>query len=227
MKIGAGVLVYFLLCSVCWAQTVYKCKTEQGVIYSQSPCADDAEKRTVSPPSPASDDRAVGSGGFRELSQDELFSIGGASEDILQRFGPPAARYRKGDEERWFYPNLGQIENGARLCAEIHISEGSSYQITWLPEAVMAKSVQAARRIGDWRPPTNPPRRNFFITGSDPRGLAKPAVVARYGEPDLKKVFNGVEIWEYQRIPMDASGAQNLTLYIEFEGNSVSQSMAN
>lgn len=227
MRINICLFLICLLPAAGSAQTIYKCKTEQGVVYSQSPCSDTAEKRTVNAPAANADSGQAVSATFRELTQDERFALGGRSEDILERFGAPAARYREGEEERWLYPNLGRIDDGQRLCAELHISEGSSYQITWLPEAVMRKSVQAARRIGDWQPPTNPARRNFFISGSDPRGLGKAGVIARYGQPDLKKVFNGAEIWEYRGIPMAADNPQRLTLFIEFEGDTVSQSMAN
>lgn len=212
------------------AQSVYKCKTAQGVVYSQSPCGDDAEKRTVAVPSaPGSSDAASGPvGPFVELTRDERFMVGGSAEKIRQVWGPPAARYRKGNEERWFYPNRGVVENGVRQCIELHVDGDTAYQITYLSEAAMTKSVPIARRIGDWRPPSPMPTRRFYaVGGGDPRGMSKSAVVARFGEPDLKKIFNGIEVWEYHDIPMSQDNPQTLTLFIEFDGDRVSQTIGN
>ncbi|MBD8524629.1 DUF4124 domain-containing protein [Pseudomarimonas arenosa] len=220
------VVVLCLLAGQAGAQSVFKCKTPQGVVYSQSPCSDDAERREVKSPGPASAE--VASGPFVEVTREELSSIGSSAAELQERWGPPAARYFEGKEERWFYPNRGLIEDGVRKCFEAHVDGDIVYQFNYLPEPVMAKSVQAARRIGNWRPPSPPPRRNFYMTGNnDPRGSSRASVVARFGEPDLKKVFFGTEIWEYHNIPMAPNDPQTLTLFIEFDGDRVGETMGN
>src|SRR5690606_5991417 len=140
----------------------------------------------------------------------------GMADDVLTRLGAPTARYRVGEAEYWLYDRVGRLQNGERQMIELLVVEGRASQVNWLSEEVMRKTIVVAREISDWEPPTAPRSKYFYATGEDIRGLSRAALVARFGQPDAKKIFNGIEVWEFRDVPTSAENPARRTLFIEF-----------
>ena len=119
------------------------------------------------------------------------------------------------------------VRDGQRTCPELLIEDGQMFQITWLPEAVMKKSIVAAQAIAGWERPGPVKDKAFLVSDTDIEGERKATVVRRLGQPDAKKVFNGREIWEYERVKLAAGSADTLTIFVEFEGDIVASSVGN
>lgn len=198
------------------AQTVYRCKTAQGVVYSQRPCAPDAEKREMQPTRRAN---PVAGETITMAALDGIFMV--SEKDVVDRIGQPAARYRVGDDEYWLYPNACRLDGQQRVCAELLIREGASQQVNWLAEATMRKSVRVAQDIGSWKPPLSPPQRAFTIQGIDAVGRTRAMIAHKYGPPDVKRIDNGAEVWEYRGIQTSRIDTTPATLLIEFDGDKV------
>lgn len=234
MRTGAHILHAFtvslacaLACAPADAQTVYRCKTERGVIYSQKPCGDDAERREMGPAKNAGVEEKAEPEEFTDLGEEAWTKATGAVEDVLSRLGAPDARYRVEGSEYWLYDSVGRIQNDQKQLIELLIVDGKAAQVNWLSEEVMRNTVAVAREIGDWEPPAGPRTKVFYVTGHDIRGLSKSALLGRFGQPSVKKIFNGIEVWEYREVPMSASDPRKLSLFVEFDGDVVRQSMGN
>lgn len=204
-------------------QTVYRCKTATGIVYSQLPCADDAERREVKAPATAgSAGAAAATRAFVDIGADLLAALRGSAGEVRARLGDPAASYRIDEAEYWLYEHVGRIEDGQRQLAELRVVNDRAAQVNWMAEDVMRRGVIAARSFAGWQAPAGPRTKTIYATGKDLRGNSKAGVLALYGEPDVKKIFQGTEVWEYRGVPISRENPQLLTLYVEFEAGRVS-----
>lgn len=223
----AAVLLALLPASVA-AQSIYKCRTPDGVMFSEKPCGEDAvklsEKRSSGTTSATRHQR---SGSLPAVPIERFESLPQQAEAIIALVGPPAASYTHRGTEHWLYPNAVGEVSGVRACPEVLLEDGERFQITWLPEEVMQRAVVAAQAIGGWERSGPVVDKPFFATGTDLRGERKAAVVRRYGQPDAKKVHAGREWWEYERVPVSRDDPRQLTVFIEFDGDVVASSAAN
>ena len=205
-------------------------KTDKGVTFSQHPCGKDAEKREMGPAKPADEQASAEDDedkDFLDLGEEAWVKATGPIDEVLTRLGAPAARYRVDTAEYWLYDQVGRTQNGQRQLIELLVNEGRGTQVNWLSEEVMKSTIEIAREIGDWSPAPGPRAQKFYATGEDIRGLSKVALSRRFGEPDAKKIFNGTEVWEYRDVPMSPYETRRMSVFVEFEGDRVRQSMAN
>lgn len=217
------------LCATAGAQSIYKCKTPGGVMFSQKPCGEDAVKLS-SKKSSGSTSATVRQSTRRQPTIDiEKFRRVGVSTaaEIIELIGPPAASYTHRGTEHWLYSNASKEINGQPVCPEILLENGESFQITWLPRETMLKAVVAANRFKGWERPGPVKDKPFVISDTDVQGENKTTVVRKFGQPDAKKVFNGHEWWEYEKVRLNSGDAQSYTLFLEFEGDTVASSAAN
>lgn len=204
------------------AQSIYKCKTPGGVMFSEKPCGEDAKKLSLKASGGrTSASRHERSGALPAVPVQKFDGLPFEADAVIAAIGPPAASYTHRGTEHWLYPNAVREEGGQRACPELLFEDGQRFQTNWLPEDVMHDSVRAARAIGDWQRRAPVQDKRFYAVGEDVRGAHKAAVVRRYGEPDAKKVHAGREWWEYERVPVSADNPQRLTLFVEFDGDVV------
>ena len=212
-----------------FAGSIYKCNTQDGVVFSQTPCAPDAIKlksgKSKRATQPTNGQETLTAG----LIDVRLFDKVGAksAEAIVELVGHPAAKYIHNGDDHWLYPNAVRIDGDRRLCPELYLRDGRQYQISWIPEDIMRKSVIAAQGFSDWKEPGSIRRKAFSVGDTVVMGKSKSQVVSKLGQPDAKKVFNGREIWEYKEVQFAANNPQTLTIYLTFEGNIVASSAGN
>jgi Domain of unknown function (DUF4124) len=210
-----------------FAGAIYKCKTSEGVVFSQSPCAKDAVRidRQASAAPVANADNPL-------PESTDLIAIGGSSglgttEEIIARLGQPAAQYTLDGEDYWYYPNAVRDLEGEHVFAEMRIRSGRLRQITWLPEDVMRQSVASARRFAGWQQPAHIAAKSFTVADTDVVGNSKNDITAKFGQPDAKKLFNGREVWEYRQVHITPESPQTMTIYLEFDADTVVASTGN
>ena len=151
-----------------------------------------------------------------------------STAEIIERVGSPAASYTHGDTEHWLYPNAVKQSERGRQCPELLLRDGQKFQTNWLPEDVMKKSVAVARGFGNWTQPNEvKEKRSGFLADTAVVGKRKAGVVAKLGQPDGKRVFNGKEIWEYEKVRMAPNKPDTVIIYIEFDGDVVTSSVGN
>lgn len=214
---------------------IYKCNTPDGVEFSQSPCAKNAvriDRAKSKTPATAADaapaaDTAAPPANLIEIG--EVGSLGhGTKAEIVALLGEPAATYNKGRTEYWLYANaVRDLDEPERVFAEILVEDGRMFQINWLPEDVMRRSIESARGFAGWKPPASGGEKRFSVADTDVVGKSKREVTARFGEPDVKKVHAGAEWWEYHQVPLTPESPQTLTIYLEFDGDVVTNSVGN
>ena len=211
------------------AGSIYKCNTQEGVVFSQSPCAPDAVKlksgtaQKSSQPTTAQSAPAAGSIDVRLFDE-----VGGENVDtIIATVGHPAARYTHDGTDRWLYSNTVKIDDGRRLSPELLLENGRHFQTTWIPEDVMRRSVKAAKRLASWRQPESVRDKVFLLADTVVKGHSKSQIVGKLGQPDAKRVFNGREVWEYRKVKFSADNPSSLTVYLTFDGSIVAESVAN
>lgn len=212
-----------------FAGSIYKCNTQEGVVFSQSPCAPDAVKLksgTAQTSSQSADARVAPAAGSIDVrSFDE---VGGEdAETIIATVGQPAARYTHDGTDRWLYPNTVKIDDGRRLSPELLLENGKHFQTTWMPEDVMKRSVKVAKRLESWRQPESVRDKVIPLAETAVKGQSKSQVVGKLGQPDAKRIFDGREIWEYRKVKLSAESPTNLTVYLTFDGSIVAESAAN
>ncbi len=218
-----------LAASPAFAGSIYKCNTQEGVVFSQTPCAPDAielksgKSRKSRQPSNAQEGPAAGMIDIR------LFEEVGTetAEAIIELVGHPAAKYTHEGDEHWLYPNAIKVDDNIRLCPELLLRNGRQFQISWVPEDVMIKSVNAAKKLTDWKEPSSIREKTFSVGDTVVMGNNKSQVVSKLGQPDAKRVFNGREIWEYKEVQFAANNPESLTIYLTFEGDIVASSAGN
>lgn len=230
MKALNIVVIGFLLCATDrFATSIYKCKTPRGVTFSEKPCAPDAEKIETKRSAPRQS-FAAPSGKPLQMVAIEKFEEFGmfSTTDIIERVGRPAASYTHGDTEHWLYPNAIRQSDRGRYCPELLLRDDQKFQTNWAPEDVMKKSVAVARGFANWTQPSEvKEKRAGFLKDTAVVGKRKAGVVAKLGQPDGKRVYNGKEIWEYEKVRMASNKPDTVIIYIEFDGDVVTSSVGN
>lgn len=170
----------------------------------------------------------VSRAGEAEFDESKFAFLGSKPlEKVIETVGEPAARYKDLNHEYLLYPNAVRVKDGVRSCCEVMFSKGKMTQINYLPEEVMKKSVEVVKGFGDWKPPEELKLKSFPILGTHVVGKTKVELVEILGQPDVKRVFNGMEVWDYQKVPMEKGSEKLLTLFVEFEGDKVSGTKGN
>lgn len=220
---------FLLTTSTAFAGSIYKCNTQEGVVFSQRPCAPDAVKlksgkSRSSRRSSNSQERPTD--GMIDI---RLFEEVGAktAEVIIELVGHPTAKYTHDGTEHWLYPNAVKEDGNMRLSPELLLENGRQFQISWVPEDIMIKSVEAAKGLSNWKEPSSIREKTFSVGDTVVMGNNKSQVIGKLGEPDAKRVFNGNEIWEYKEVHFAANTPETLTIYLTFEGDIVSSSAGN
>lgn len=229
-----GILVCLIASPSALAKSIYKCKTPSGILLSDKPCGDKAEqlskkessgRTSATPQQPGSSQSGTPRSTIDITVVDELSS---ASPDAtIERIGPPAASYTHRGTEHWLYPNAVREQDGLRTCPEMLFEDGRRYQISWLPEAIMHKAVVAANQFRGWKPSGPVKQKSFTATDTGVVGEKKNTIVRKFGQPDIKRVFNGRELWEYEQVRLGKDNPQTLTIFLEFEGDTVATSAGN
>lgn len=222
-----SVLVFACICAS--AQTIYKCKTPSGISFSERPCGDQAVElskkksagRTSATPQQSSSPQST-------IDIEAVNELSSASpEETIARIGPPAASYTHRGTEHWLYPNAVRVEDGERTCPEMLFEDGRRFQITWLPEEIMKKSVIAANHFKGWKPSGPVKLKSFTASDTGVVGESKSTVVRKFGQPDTKRVYNGRELWEYEQVRFGSGNNDMLTIFLEFDGDKVVSSAGN
>ncbi len=212
-----------------FAGSIYKCNTKEGVVFSQTPCAPDAIKlksgKSKNPGQSTNGQEKPIAGTIDIRLFDKVGA--GTAEEIVALVGHPAAKYFHNGDDHWLYPNAVKVDGDKRLCPELYLRDGRQYQISWIPEDIMRKSVSVAKGLSDWQEPGSIRKKTFTVGDTVIMGKSKSQVVGKLGQPDAKKVFNGREIWEYKEVQFAANNPQTLTIYLTFEGDIVASSAGN
>jgi hypothetical protein len=211
------------------ATAIYRCNSPDGVTFSERPCGAHAVQVKAETSAPASTSHAARPGEFLSLIDSAKFGALGvrSASAIIAVVGRPTATYRHGGTEHWLYPNaIRRSELGAH-APEILLKDGKSFQINWLPEDVMHKAVAIAKGFANWAPPEEIREKGFSL--SDPMlvGTKKSSIIKALGQPDGKRVSNGNEIWEYQKVRLALDKPETVTIYLEFDGDVVTNSVGN
>ncbi len=224
-----SILVCVLACPSAMAKSIYKCKTASGILLSDKPCGKAAEQLSKKESSGHSSATSQQSGPPRSAIDIEVLDglVAASPEETIEQIGPPAASYTHRGTEHWLYPNAVREEGGRRTCPELLFEDGRRYQITWLPEAIMQQSVIAANRFRGWKPSGPVQQKPYSIAQAAVVGESKSTVNRKMGQPDTKRVYNGRELWEYEQVRYDSGNADTVTIFLEFEGDTVSSSVGN
>ncbi|PIQ25314.1 hypothetical protein COW36_19705 [bacterium (Candidatus Blackallbacteria) CG17_big_fil_post_rev_8_21_14_2_50_48_46] len=146
--------------------------------------------------------------------------------DILEHLGPPSAHYHYQGDEYWLYEKpLKTDSSGFETWPEIRIKKGRGVQVNWLPLKILHPSIEIAKSFGEWTPPHEIREKKFFLKDTQLKGISKAKVLKKLGEPDCRRVFQGIEIWEYGKVRLSAKNPKQLTLLIEFKGSRVTRSL--
>ena len=213
-----------------YATSIYRCNTPGGVIFSEKSCAPGAFAiKTKSSRTTLRNSPAGRPGGPLPSVDFQKFSTLGvqSTEKIIAVVGRPAASYMHGDIEHWLYPNAVRRSELGSHCPEVLLVGGKSFQIAWLPEPVMKKSVAIASGFADWSPPTEIKEKPFDLADAEVAGSEKANIISSLGQPDAKRVFNGNEIWEYEKVRLAPDKAETVTIFMEFDGEFVTTSAEN
>ncbi len=220
---------FMLSAAPAFAGSIYKCNTQDGVVFSQTPCAPDAIELKYGKSKRAKQSTNGQERPTAGMIDIRLFDKVGAktAEAIVELVGHPAAKYIHNGDDHWLYPNAVKVEGERRLCPELYLRDGREYQISWIPEDIMKKSVIAAQGFSDWKEPSSIRKKTFSVGDTVVMGKTKSQVVSKLGQPDAKNVFNGREIWEYKDVQFAANNPETLTIYLTFEGDIVASSAGN
>lgn len=142
-------------------------------------------------------------------------------EQVVEIAGDPAGSYVDGDSSYWLYPNVVREKDGVRTCPELMFKRGKVSQVNQILEETMKRSIAAAEKFKDWKPPANVKEKEFFLADTRIVGKSRAEVVEKLGEPDGKKVFNGLETWIYRKVRISAEDPQHITVYVEWEDDKV------
>lgn len=166
--------------------------------------------------------------GEGEIEAGKFDFLGGkTSAQVIEKVGAPAARYQGGLYEYWLYPNAVRERDGVRRCVEAVFKSGKMTQMNFLTEETMKKSVEIVKGFGDWAPSAEVKVKEFYALGTSMVGKTKTEVVEAFGQPDVRRVFNGKEVWDYQKVPMEKGSEKQLTVFVEFEDDKVSGTTGN
>ena len=156
---------------------------------------------------------------------EKLFSK--TPEQVIELVGEPGGKFLQDGTDHWLYDNAVKEEGGKKVCPEILFRKGKSFQITWVPEALMKKGVAVAKGFAGWTPPAEVKEKDFTAADTGVKGKSKADVLRKLGEPDEKRVFNGREVWAYKLVRMSKTDPRHLTIVLEFEGDTVENSFGN
>ena len=208
-----------LMADTALAGSIYKCDTEEGVVFSQRPCAPDAVRISAGRKraGQSTNGKAVDAALFDQIRAN-------SAKVIIETVGRPAASYIHDDIEHWLYPNVVKEADGQRVSPELLLENGQHTQTNWIPEEIMKNSVEAARAFADWVQPAFTQEKTFFVGDTVVMGRSKSQVLGKLGEPDAKRVHRGREVWEYREVRFSASTPETLTIYLTFDGDIVASS---
>lgn len=154
--------------------------------------------------------------------------LGGKTpEQVLKQAGPPEGKCADGDGEFWFYRTVVKEDEGRQLCPAVLFRKGKVQQSNLYPKDVMEKNIEVAKAIGDWKPSGQPRAKAISFQDSPKPGATKEEAVAMLGEPDGKRIFNGMEIWDYYKVPFKPGDEKTYTLFIEWVDGKVKQTIGN
>ena len=211
-----------------FATSMYRCKTPRGVTFSDKPCAPDAEKLQIKRSVPRQSFAAPSGAPLQRVEVEKFETFGMFStQEIIDRVGHPAASYTHTDTEHWLYPNSVKESERGRLCPELLLRDGTKFQTNWLPEDIMKKSVAVAKGFANWTQPTEVKEKRFRASDTGVVGKRKAGVIAKFGQPDGKRVYNGKELWEYEKVRLSSNDPETVIIYLEFEGDVVTSSVGN
>ena len=222
-----GIATLLLFAPHAGAQSVYKCKTATGTVFSQTPCAADAEQIRVrgTKASAGGQTGSVAAAPAGAASVDLDMTWPNTTTEALTMLGKPQAIYYEEDDEYWLYA-LG-CRASDRKCPELRVVGDKVAQINWHPEATMRRSIAVANGFAGWKPRREDREKAFVVADTQVVGTARAGVAAKLGEPDYKRVFNGIEVWEYRKVRMSATETKSVTLFLEFEGDRVARAIGN
>ena len=228
-KVLGSILVGLIIISAigeAGAAAVYRCKSKHGaVVFKQSPCElkNPADKsRAMNAPKKGPVQRSAT--GAMLLDGGIFDSLPDAEAEIIKIVGNPAAHYSYKGTGHWFYPNAVKTIKGENYSPELLFKEGLNYQINWLPENMVNRSVNAAQRISGWSEPGAIQEKPFTLQATGVEGKNKSEVLRELGEPDAKQVVAGSEVWEYDLVPLSSGNPKTLSIVIEFDGDKVIRS---
>lgn len=154
--------------------------------------------------------------------------LGGKTpEQVLRQAGPPEAKCADGEGEFWFYRTVVKEDEGKELCPAVRFTQGKVHQSNLYPKDVMEKNIAAAKAIGDWKPSGQPREKAISFQDGPQVGATKEEALAKLGEPDGKRIFNGLEIWDYFKVPFKPGDEKTYTLFIEWDDGKVKQTIGN
>ena len=139
-------------------------------------------------------------------------------KEVLAIVGPPAATLKKKDRICWYYdrevPSMG--EKGR---PELHFMGGEVRAIVYYPESTMSDLIATAmlQKGIEHSPPTAPRQKTFTFEQAfaEASRKTKADIVRAFGEPTMKRVMAGKEIWQYNDLVKEAG--QNHMLAIQFD----------
>lgn len=140
-------------------------------------------------------------------------------KEVLAAVGPPTATLRKQDRVCWYYdrevPSMG--EKGR---PELHFMEGEVRATVYYPASTMSDLIATARLLNGIEPsrPTAPRPKAFTFEEAFPlaSGKTKSEIIRAFGEPTMKRILAGKEVWQYDDLVREAG--RNRLLAIQFEG---------
>ena len=140
-------------------------------------------------------------------------------KEVLEIVGPPTATLKKKDRVCWYYdrevPSMG--EKGR---PELHFMGGEVGAIVYYPEATMSDLIATAKlqKGIEHSPPTAPRPKTFTFEQAFPlaSGKTKADVIRAFGEPTMKRVISGKEVWQYDDLVKEAG--RDHMLAIQFDG---------
>jgi hypothetical protein len=229
-------LLFLLLAvpGICGA-AIYRCDTADGVVFSQVPCAKQGVQVRVTKPATAQEPSQAAAAvsaepdhGAQWIDVGKFEHLAGSTPEVIVRqVGKPAASYLHDGIEHWLYPNAIKVLDNKRHCPELLLHAGASPQINWVPEGIMQKSVTIAEGFAGWKQPSKVIVKPFIVADTGVQGQSKSIVLRKLGEPDEKRVFNGREVWEYQKVRLVREKPKTVTVYLEFDGDLVVSAAGN
>lgn len=126
---------------------------------------------------------------------------------VLEILGEPDARWIKKDRIVWYYKDRVDWSDGTPFNGAVHIVEGEVISVVNYPMEWMDDKIATAELNADWLPSEGQSNISFGheeILGLVQKGDSKQSVVAALGEPSMKSVLRGQEVWQWNDIVSSA-----------------------